>query len=55
MTRPETCNAAGGAVSFWVKVVDCPSGAGVLSAYNSGTTYDKHTEFLIYCEPNALL
>ena len=31
MTRPETCGAAGGAVSFWVKVIECSFG-GIISS-----------------------
>ena len=27
MTRPETCGAAGGAISLWVNLFDCPFGA----------------------------
>ena len=26
MTRPETCGAAGGAISLWVRVTDCDDG-----------------------------
>ena len=37
MTRPETCGAAGGAISLWAKMIDCPSSAGIVSSYNSGT------------------
>ena len=25
MTRPETCGEAGGAISLWVNLIDCPS------------------------------
>ena len=29
MTQPETCGAAGGAISFWLRLIDCASsGAG---------------------------
>ena len=33
MTRPETCGGAGGAISFWLKTIDCPTDAGVISSY----------------------
>ena len=50
MTRPETCGAAGGAVSFWMKLVDCPDEfpGGIISSYN----YKPHavtTGFQMYC------
>ena len=32
MTRPETCGTAGGAISLWMKVIDCPTFAGVVSS-----------------------
>ena len=34
MTRPETCGSAGGAVSFWVKLVvaDCNGINGIISS-----------------------
>ena len=38
MARPETCGAAGGAVSFWVKVIECSSLGGVISTASHGTT-----------------
>ena len=36
MTRPETCGAAGGAISLWVNVFDCQDG-GIVSTGQSGT------------------
>ena len=33
MTLPETCGAAGGAISLWVNVLDFTA-SGVLSTYN---------------------
>ena len=30
MTRPQTCGEAGGAVSMWVKVINCPVGHGII-------------------------
>ena len=54
MTRPDTCGAAGGAISLWLNVNDCPSG-GIVSSHQDGTTsvlidcgsyyirYDTHT------------
>ena len=39
MTRPETCGAAGGAISLWVKVIDCPRGVcGIISSYSDSST-----------------
>ena len=37
MTRPETCGAAGGAISLWVNVTDCPDLAGIVSSLGPGT------------------
>ena len=38
MTRPETCGAAGGAISLWMNIIDCPYDAGILSSHKSLTT-----------------
>ena len=41
MTRPETCGAAGGAISLWMRVIDCPSTGGIVSSFTpkkSGTS-----------------
>ena len=48
MTQPETCGATGGAISMWLKIVDCPEGCGVISSHESGTGC------IIYCHPAAL-
>ena len=32
MTLPETCSAAGGAISLWVKVAECKDSAGFISS-----------------------
>ena len=39
MTRPETCGTAGGAVSFWLKDIDCGNdyNNGIISTQQSGT------------------
>ena len=34
MTRMD-CGAAGGAISVWVNVVDCPGNGGIISSYNN--------------------
>ena len=47
MTRPETCGAAGGALSLWFKINDCGSGGGVVS------TFAKLGGFLISCYENG--
>ena len=49
MTRPETCGAAGGAVSLWMRVIDCPSTGGIVSSYVDFKSY-----FVIYCETNLV-
>ena len=40
MTRPETCGAAGGAISVWINVViECTSAyCGVISSWVAGST-----------------
>ena len=37
MTKPETCGASGGAVSLWMKVVDCPGSGGIVSSERMGS------------------
>ena len=51
MTRPETCGPAGGAVSFWVKLVaDCPDVSGVISSYTYDyTSFRGSTGFSMAC------
>ena len=41
MTRPETCGAAGGAISMWVKVIECIGDCGIVSSHGgfSGFMY----------------
>ena len=35
MTDPRTCGAAGGAISLWVKVIDCATSSGIVSSVNA--------------------
>ena len=46
MTRPDTCDAAGGAISLWVKVIDCATSSGIVSSVNA----PFHTDSAIICE-----
>ena len=50
MTRPETCGAAGGAFSMWVKVIDCPSPVrGIISSrVSSGSVFYCVNEVIGY-------
>ena len=48
MTQLDTCGAAGGAISLWLRVLDCSDWAGVLSSRDSGTG------FQIYCRPPVM-
>ena len=47
MTWPETCGAAGGAISVFVNVIECPGLTGIISSYAQNTssqvmcTYDQ--------------
>ena len=43
MTRPETCGAAGGAMSLWVRLNDCPDWSGIIS------TFENSTGVMMYC------
>ena len=52
MTNPNTCGAAGGAVSLWRRVIDCLSGAalpGVITTITGGST-----GFTILCTPTTV-
>ena len=35
MTGPETCGAAGGTISMWLKVTGCENVSGILSSQRS--------------------
>ena len=45
MTQPETCVAAGGAISVWVNAIDCPQTAGIITSIGDR---DK-SGFRIWC------
>ena len=48
MTRPETCDAAGGAaISLWLRLIDCPDWAGVISSHDSGSGFVLHLGIII--------
>ena len=38
MTHPETCGAAGGAISLWVKAINCLGVNGIFSSFSDGST-----------------
>ena len=44
MTRPETCGAAGGAISLWVNVIECPGNCGIVSSFAGDTSS------LVFCK-----
>ena len=46
MTRPETCGSVGGAFSVWLRLVDCPPGAGIITTIGNS---DK-TGFRLWCK-----
>ena len=46
MTRPETCCAAGGAISVWLKVNGCPGGS---EGFISSRAISGTSGFVIYC------
>ena len=48
MTRPETCGAAGGAISLWMSFTDCRSHGAIITTQKDAST----TGFTVYC-PNA--
>ena len=42
MARPETCDAAGGAISLWMNApVDCSGFCGIISSYAVGGEQDQ--------------
>ena len=47
MTRPDACGVAGGAVSVWLKVVECENG-GILTTTQNGSS----TGLFIRCKYN---
>ena len=47
MTLPETCGASGGAVSFWMKLVDCHDFGGIISSLTL-----NETGLRVYCNNN---
>ena len=49
MTLPETCGAAGGAVSMWMKLMECPILCGIISSLAYLTTGS-----LMYCDGGSL-
>ena len=49
MTRPETCGAEGGAISLWIRVIDCPNIGGLVSSL-----VDSRTRFCVYCDANSI-
>ena len=50
MTRPETCGAAGGAISLWLKIINCPNSDGVITSRRSW-----RRGFLIYCQSTNIV
>ena len=48
MIRLETCGAAGGAISLWVRLNHCPDWSGILTTHGSGTGFE------IYCRDNRM-
>ena len=38
LTQPNTCGAAGGAISVWVNAIKCPDFCGIISSWADGTT-----------------
>ena len=49
MTQPDTCGAAGGAISMWLNVIDCNNNAGIVSS-----TQLRGIGSLIFCLNNNI-
>ena len=49
MTRPETCGAAGGAISLWINVIECPINGGIISSRAEGSSGSR-----IVCRPPTM-
>ena len=50
MTRPETCGAAGGAISLWLKVHECHNSGGIITTRENADS----TGFSIYCKNDKI-
>ena len=57
MTQPKTCGAAGGAVSFWVRLLDCPGLAGIITTRKVKVTDGgpAGTGFHVGCRKNEII
>ena len=45
MTQQESCGAAGGAISLWINIIECPEVHGIIS-----TRDNDHSQGLqVYC------
>ena len=40
---PDSCGTAGGAMSVWIRILDCPDGTGIISSF------DVMTGFHVFC------
>ena len=45
LSQPESCGAAGGAVSMWLKIIDCYGAGGILETNN----IDRSLGFVMFC------
>ena len=48
LTQPENCGAAGGAISVWLKVIDCSQYGGIISTIKY-VKYAASGGTLVYC------
>ena len=48
MTRPDTCGAAGGAVSLWLREIECSDLKGMITSKSYG-----RTGFSIWCQDSS--
>ena len=46
---PEICGAAGGAISLWMKMMDCSGYQGIISTHNSA-----RTGLILFCNGDNL-
>ena len=49
MAQPNTCGAAGGAISLWIKLLDCPNDSGIISSFVA-----TNTSTVIFCRDDAI-
>ena len=45
LVAPDACGAAGGAISIWLRIIDCPTYSGIITS----TPHGYAAGFLLFC------